>query len=133
MQQQHRGGAVLDSHVEIVKRNFRENLKIELSYDEIILLERPEILTYCYNLNELALMRENVLDKIFKANKQLKVYDDRMLKERFRTYKPGLTMRLTKFLQKWPQVLKIAKLCYGIISKNGEYSYLFHKSVKQKR
>lgn len=122
---------VLNSHVRIVQRNFKEYLDLELSYDEVVLLERPEILYNCFNSTKLSIVRQEAVDKIMKANKKNKVFNQDYLEKRFVKYKLGFTMRMTIFLQRWPGVLKFAKICYGIISKNGEYSYLFHKKVEK--
>ena len=122
---------VLKSHIDIVKRNFKENLNIELTHDEVILLERPDILNNCYNMLQFAQMRDELLERIIKTNRKEKVYDCKIFERRFVTYNPGFTMRMTRRLQKYPILLKAAKLAYGIISTNGEYSYLFHSNIKR--
>lgn len=120
---------VWKSHTSIVKRNFKQNLDVDLTDDEVYLIEKPWILGNCYNTQELEIIRQDAIDRIKHANSVKKVYDKDLLDEKLKTYKPSFLIRMKRRLTKVPVLLFMGQIAYAIVAKDGKYSYLFHKDV----
>lgn len=74
-----------DLYVNIVQENFRQNLDVELSYDEVVLIVKPEIINKCYNAADFRKKRESAIEKIRSANIKCAKYDHDIFIRQFGT------------------------------------------------
>jgi len=70
---------VLNSHISIMKRTFRDKLGLEFSNDEMMLLRFPQIINECYNSADAYNLRVSVIRRIIDANKKRHIYDNDLL------------------------------------------------------
>ncbi len=114
---------VMNSHLSIMRRNFNNNLRLDFTNDECLLLRHGHIVNACYNSAVFAEIRESCIKKIILANNELQVYDAEILKNYFGATHIDFSIQAKAKLQKHPILYRLAKKVYKIkdvFNKKGE-------------
>lgn len=137
---------VLNSHIETMRINFYKNLKLNFTYDQLLLLRNPNLVHSCFNSKEFVDLRNKAVEDIIISNSILKRYNQERLKKYFNSnLEVNFKNRIKYKLNNYPLFYRIAKNIYKFfktitnrvslnsIEKNiGEKNMSIFKKIKMK-
>ncbi len=141
-----KGEQVIRSHIRIMKSNFKKNLNLDFTDDQLLLLRNPNLVHSCFNSKEFVDLRNKAVEDIIISNSILKRYDHERLKKYFDSnLEVNFKNRIKYKLNNYPLFYRIVKNIYKFfktitnrlstnsIEKNiGEKNMSIFKKIKMK-
>lgn len=107
---------VMNSHLDLMRRNLRERLGLEFTRDQMRLLRTPQIIYECYHADEMKQIREEVITEIYAANRKKKVYDPQILKLYLGEMHCDKKSLIKHFLKRFPLLYSVIRRLYKMVS-----------------
>lgn len=110
-----KGEQVIQSHIKVMKNNFKKNLELDFTYDQLLLLRNPHLVHNCFNSKEFVELRNRAVEDIIMSNSILKRYDQEKLKKYFDSnLEVNLKNKIKYKLNNHPLLFEIAKKIYKL-------------------
>jgi len=103
---------VLECHLDLMKRNLKENLKLDFSQDEMLLLRQETIVYECFNSDDMKALRNTVIKDIYTANKEIGFYDEVDLERYLGQVDLGLKTKIKEGMKPYPRIYNVLRKLY---------------------
>lgn len=106
---------VLNSHLDLMRRNLKEQLGLEFSRNEMLLLRQPSIIYECYNTDEMQKLRDSVVYRIYEANRERRIFDQNILEKYLGEVKYDFKTETRIQLKKYPKIYQFVRKIYRFL------------------
>lgn len=126
-----RAADVMNSHLDLMRRNLKQTLGLEFSRDEMHLLRYPSVAEGCYNLAALQSIHDEVLIRIYKANLGKHVYDQKILEDYLGKADISFKSTVKAKLNRFPKLYSVIRKIYRALFRNSEREIKRESFVKK--